>query len=837
MNKQRAELHLHTTMSVMDGVSTVTDYIKAAIQEKLSAIAITDHASVQSFPEAYKTMSKYADSGPSLKLIYGNEIYMVDDISKNEKVNSYKGMKLHASVLAVNKTGLKNLYKLVSLANTDYFYKVPRTPKSELKKYREGLLIGSGCDCGELYYAIADGVSDDKLLEIASFYDYLEVVPIDNFGYYVDNYYVENYEGFVAINKKIVEIGDKAGKLVVAVSDAHYAYESDDICRNILLNYKGYEDYSNQPDLSMRTTDEMLEEFQYLGDEKAYEIVVVNSNKIADMVDDLFSPIDTDINYQADIGELVALTYEKLGEKYGENIPQECLDRIDEELSVIGQNERNIYNILLSAKLVGGATEEGLTVGTRGSVASSYIAYLLGITEINPLEAHYFCPNCNYIEFHNEYNCGTDMEDKICRCGTKLQKDGFTIPHETFFGIDGVRNVDIDFNFPPEYQREAFEHLKEIVDSETIRCGRIVTLSEKAARIMVDEYCEKEDIMLSEDQINKLVEKLSHVKRTTGMHPGGVFVIPKGKEITDYTPVQYPADRKETGVTTTPFDCYPLMDLLKIDILGHDMPSMLKHLEKLTGVKSKDIPLDDKKTQKLFSEMRTCGIPEFGTQYIREYLMYKIDMDSFDNLIRISGFAHGTDVWYENGENLIEEGIKISDIVSCRDDVMLYLVSRGLEKNEAFRISERIRKGMGLTDDQYNMLVDNGVEKWRLDSWNKIKYLFPRAHCASYVLIAYRVAYYKAHYPLEFYCAYFSMNADRFDSDLLVNNADVLYQKIERLKNSKELSFNTQKLDMMEVCQEMYDSGFEFVSDYIKNDTFESFFIEDGKLRPKLRYK
>lgn len=1021
--KKRAELHLHTTMSAMDGVSTIKDYINAAICEKMPAIAITDHASVQAFPEAYSIMKRYGDLDFRTKLIYGNEIYMVDDkpkavigisdeglngeftvvdiettgldpfkdkiteiaaykikdsaiidsfttlvnpeveiseeisnitgitndmvkdaptikpalksfvefcdgsvivahnarfdisflksaskecnvdfaptyidtltIAKTllpecrrykltticeelkiehtsqhrafgdakataemflafceklkamhvdtvEKINevmtaSKRGRRVHATILVLNRSGLKNLYKLVSIANTENFYKVPITLKSDLKEFREGLLIGSGCDCGELYGAVRDGLSNDELVSIAEFYDYLEVVPTENFEYYIESGYANDREDLVAINKKIIEIGEITGKPVVAVSDAHYAHKDDIVCRKIVMQHQGYVDYNNQPLLSMRTTDEMLAEFSYLGEDKAYEIVVENPNEIVEKVDDLFSPIETEITYDADIKELVDLTYKKLNEKYGDRVPQECLNRIDWELSIIGQNERSIYNILLSAKLVEGAIVEGWTVGTRGSIASSYIAYLLGITEINPLEAHYYCPECHYVEFHNEYSCGADMDDKICECGTKLQKDGFTIPHETFFGIDGTRDIDIDFNFSLEYQVEALEHLKKLVGTETVHCGTISTLSDKLARTMVSEYCKKEGVELNKSTKEEIVRQLSYVKRTTGMHPGGVLVLPKDKEIYDYTPVQYPANYSDYGVYTTHFDYYSLLDLLKVDILAHDMPSMLRYLEKLTGINSKDIPLDDEKTKALFSSMKTRGVPEFGTRYVREYLMSKIDTDTFDNLIRISGLSHGTDVWYDNGENLIEEGVKISDIVSCRDDVMLYLITLGLERKEAFRISDRIRKGKGLTEEQYCMLLNEGVEEWRLESWNKIKYSFPRAHATSYVLLSYRIAYYKAHYPLEFYAAYFTINSELFNADILINNAEELPKEIQKINNSKSRTNKLDLLALMEVCQEMYDAGYKFVSDKIKKEKFTSFFVEDGKIRPRIK--
>ena len=579
----------------------------------------------------------------------------------------------------------------------------------------------------------------------------------------------------------------------------------------------------------------MLLEFDYLPKEKAYEIVVKNTNEIADMVDDMIPPVEMEANYEADIKELENLVYKKLREKYGKNIPKEFLNRAEQELSVIGEIQSNVYLMLLTFKLVETATKKGWTVGNRGSVASSYIAYLLGITEINPLDAHYYCPKCHYVEFHNEYNCGVDMEDKMCECGTKLTKDGFTIPPETFFGIDGSFDIDIDLNFPSEYQAKALEDLKKITGLETVRCGTVNTISYKVALAMINQYCKKEGIKLNKYQKEEIADKLSYVKRSTGIHPGGVFIIPKGKEICDYSPIQNPADCFDYGYITH-FDFHSIdrfAGLIKLNILTNDTPSMLRQLEKLTGTKTKDIPLDDEKTMKLFSNGKTLGIPEFGTDYVRECVMDKVKTYSFDNLIRISGLSHGTDVWYDNGENLIAEGKELSDIVSCRDDVMLYLVSHGLEREESYKISERIRKGKGLTEEQYDMLINEGVEIWRLDSWNKIKYSFPRAHAASYVLLAYRVAYYKAHFPLEFYCAYFNINVDDFNPEILIDKAKELPKEIKKMKENKELSaWKQDLLTNMKVCQEMYDAGYKFVTGNIKNKKFDSFCIENGMLKP-----
>ena len=841
-------------MSTMDGVSTPRDYINAALfgeqgHSMLSAIAITDHASVQAFPDAYREFERLQSLDVNLKLIYGNEIYMTD-----------KGEIYQTSILVLNKKGLKNLYKLVSLANTEYFDQVPKTPKSELKKNHNGLLIGSGCDAGELYHAVRDGKSDNELMEITKFYDYLEVVPTGNFEYYIEQGYAKDREDLIAINKKIVAIGERAAKPVVAVSDAHYADEKDKICRKILMQYKGYENYEQQPLLSMRTTDEMMAEFAYLSEEKAYEIVVENTNKIADMVNVLIPPVDGDVNdkkniYAADIKKLRDLIFEKLWQKYGlqhfnpkefvdlilkklwkkygEDMPSECWRRFQQEFSMIGKNQINIFNLLLSAKLVERAGDKGWTVGNRDSVASSFIAYLLGITEINPLPAHYYCPKCHYVEFHNEYNCGVDMADKTCQCGTKLEKDGFTIPHETFFGPGCFSyDIGIDFYCAKEYQKEAFLHVKELTGSEIVRLGTVNFISRKMAFSMVNQYCKKEEIQLDQDQKEEIVGKLSHVKHFTDIYPGEVLLVPQGNEIYNYTPIQYPDGCFDYGYITH-FDFYSIhyfVGLIKFCILGHDTLSMIRQLEEFTGIKSNDILLDDKKTMKLFLSGKTLGISEFGTDYVRECVMNQVKTYSFDNLIRIFGLSQGTGVWSKNGEQLILKGKKLSDIVSFRDDVMLYLISRGIERKEAHKISERIRRGRRLTEEQYDMLISKGVEKWRLDSWNKIQYSIPRARAASHVLLAYRLAYYKAHFPLEFYCAYFNIHVDDFNPEILINKAQELPGKAPKITNRKSSLYA-----LMKVCQEMYDSGYKFTVDQIQKGKIEKFSIENGMLKPKMK--
>jgi len=639
----------------------------------------------------------------------------------------------------------------------------------------------------------------------------------------------------IEINKTIVELGKKINKPVVAVSDAHYIYSEDELCRKILMHHKGYDDYNNQPNLRMRTTQEMMQEFSYLDEETAIQIVVENTNSIADMVEDTFSPIDECAEYVGDFDKLKGLTYAGAYKYYGNNLPAQVVERIEWELNMLKENSRSVYNYLLCADLVEKAEMKGYVVGTRGSVASSLVAYLIGITEINPLEAHYICPKCNYVEFQDEYSCGVDMPDKNCsHCDSELIKDGFTIPAETFFGLDGERDIDIDLLFAPEYLNEAKKKLKELVGGDIINAGTIGTIQQRYAYRMIEKYCKNENLKLTDNTEIELAERLSKVKKTAGIHPGGILVIPNKKQLYDYTPIQFPNGNTNAQCLESHFDFYSLLHLLKVDIHAHDDPAMLKMLENMTGISVRDIPLDDKETMELLTKGSTLGISEFKAPFVRNQMIPQIKPETFDDLIRISAASHGTDVWTDNADVLVDNGIPFSETVSARDDVMLYLIKNRADRSKAYKISERIRKGKGLTEEQYDDLLERGVEQWRLDSWNKIKYSFPRAHAANYVLMAYRIAYFKTHYPLEFYCAFFSVNSYLFDADALINEKKKLKQRIADITEEPECGCDSE-LMMMQVCQEMYDKGFDFVSDKIKNESFDSFFIEEGKLRPRLK--
>lgn len=843
MNKERVELHLHTNMSGMDGINTASEYVEEAKKHGMSAIAITDHSVVQAFPEAYKAAQKN-----DIKLIYGMEGYFVDDtekgISNISKINEcnnvpyYKGKRYHITILVENKIGLKNMYRLVSKSYTEHFWKVPIILKSELIKYREGLIYGSACSEGEIFEAVLEDKSHEELDKISDFYNFLEVQPIENNKHLIETGRVADEDGLRELNKRIVDLGKRNSKMVVASGDVHFLNVDDAECRKILMHNRGFENCDSQPDLRLKTTDEMINEFSYLGEDTAKEIVIRTPNIIADLVDDdieLFPQINNYPKMKDSEEQIRMRSYNCARKQYGENIPHFVEERLNWELERIIENGyADLY--MIASEIVKPSHEKGYVVGSRGGIASSIVAYFLNITEINPVAPHYYCEKCGYAELNDSANCGCDLPDKICpECGRELLKDGFNITAETFMGAEGDREPDMDFNFAPEIWDEIVAELKVMFgENHIVRAGTIAQISEKLARRYLEEYCNEKEIVYSSVKENEYIRKLQNVKRTTGIHPGGFYIIPQETEISDYTPIQHPAKNVNMDVVTTHFDNWSLLgSLFKFDILMHDTQSMLHKLEQFTGVNPETIPLNDEKTMKLFSEVRTCGVPEFYTDFVKN-MMETTGINSFDDLIRISGLSHGTGAWFGNGECAIEEGVKLSDLISTRDDITSYLCKNGYENKEAFKIAEMVRKGKGLTKEQEEEMYQNGIPEWYIDSCNTVKYLFPRAHTASYILLAYRVAYYKAHYPLEFYCAYFTVNADRFDADLLINNSDELKDRIAEYRESDEYS-KQEKRYLMEVCQEMYEAGFDFVSDKINSGKIEGFSIENCKLRPETK--
>ena len=761
----------------------------------------------------------------------------------------------HAIVLAKDKVGLKNLYKLISISNLDYFYKKPRMLRSILQKHREGLILGSACEQGELFRAIVEGKSDEELEEIASFYDYLEIQPLGNNMFMVRDGTVKGINDLIAFNKKVVEIGDKLNKPVVATCDVHFMDPEDEIYRRILQAGQGYDDADQQAPLYFRTTEEMLKEFEYLGKEKAYEIVVTNTNKIADMCEK-FSPI---ADYKAAPyidgceNTIRELTMKRAHELYGDPLPEIVQNRIDKELDSIIKNGFSVMYII-AQKLVAKSNEDGYLVGSRGSVGSSFVANMTGITEVNSLQPHYRCPNCKYSDF-TDYGVknGFDLPDKDCpKCGHKLDKDGMDIPFETFLGFDGDKEPDIDLNFSGEYQAKAHRYTEVIFGKgTTFKAGTIGTIADKTAYGYVKKYYEERHIPINNAEVIRLAQGCTGVKRTTGQHPGGIIVVPVGNEIFEFCPVQHPADDPNTDIKTTHFDYHSIdQNLLKLDILGHDDPTMIRMLQDMTKVDPKKIPLDDKETMSIFSSTKalgvteeqihspvgTFGIPEFGTKFVRGMLVDTMPT-KFEELLRISGLSHGTDVWLNNAQSLIEAGtIKLEDAICTRDDIMLYLIKKGMPPKPSFKIMECVRKGKGLTEEQETLMRENDVPDWYIDSCKKIKYMFPKAHAAAYVTMAFRIAWFKVHIPMAYYTAYFSIRADAFDSEYMIHGKEKVINKMREIdaEGNAATAKDKDMYSTLEIVLEMYERGIKFLPIDLYESDATKFIMEEDGIRPPL---
>ncbi len=761
----------------------------------------------------------------------------------------------HAIILAKDKVGLKNLYKLISISNLDYFYKKPKILKSILKQYEEGLLLGSACEQGELYRAIVEGKSEEELEEIAEFYDYLEIQPLGNNLFMVRDGTVSSVNDLMEMNKKVVALGEKLNKPVVATCDVHFMDPEDEIYRRILQAGQGYDDADEQAPLYFRTTEEMLKEFEYLGKEKAYEIVVTNTNKIADMCEKI-SPI---ADYKATPyiegceDTIREITMKRAHELYGDPLPEIVQQRIDKELDSIIKNGFSVMYII-AQKLVAKSNEDGYLVGSRGSVGSSFVANMTGITEVNSLQPHYRCPNCKYSDF-TDYGVknGFDLPDKDCpKCGTKLEKDGMDIPFETFLGFDGDKEPDIDLNFSGEYQAKAHRYTEVIFGKgTTFKAGTIGTIAEKTAYGYVKKYFEERNKPINNAEVLRLAQGCTGVKRTTGQHPGGIIVVPVGNEIYEFCPVQHPADDTSTDIKTTHFDYHSIdQNLLKLDILGHDDPTMIRMLQDITGVDPKSIPLDDKETMSIFSSTKalgvtesqihsqvgTFGVPEFGTKFVRGMLV-DTKPTKFEELLRISGLSHGTDVWLNNAQSLIEAGtIKLEDAICTRDDIMLYLIKKGLPPKPSFKIMECVRKGKGLTEEQETLMRENNVPDWYIDSCKKIKYMFPKAHAAAYVTMAFRIAWFKVHIPQAYYTAYFSIRADAFDSEFMIHGKEKVIDKMREIdaQGNAATAKDKDMYSVLEIVLEMYERGFKFLPiDLYESDATKFIMTPDG-IRPPL---
>ncbi|HEY9575038.1 MAG TPA: PolC-type DNA polymerase III, partial [Lachnospiraceae bacterium] len=801
-----------------------------------------------------------------IEMLKEREIYSLDELNQKaaSSVNTIRKTRAnHAIILATNEIGRINLYTLVSESHLTYFNRQPKIPKSLYLKYKEGLIIGSACEAGELYQAILNGRSDTEIARLVRFYDYLEIQPIANnlFMLAKEDGLVHTKEDLQNINKKIVKLGEEFHKPVVATCDVHFLNPEDEIYRRIIMKGKGFDDADSQPPLYLRTTEEMLEEFSYLGYEKAREVVITNTNKIADMCEKI-SPIHPDkfppVIENSD-QNLRDICYTKAKEIYGENLPIQVEQRLERELNSIISNGYAVMYII-AQKLVWKSNEDGYLVGSRGSVGSSLAATMAGITEVNPLSPHYICPNCHYSDFESDEvraysgSAGCDMPDKDCPvCGKKLNKEGFDIPFETFLGFEGDKEPDIDLNFSGDYQAKAHKYTEVIFgEGQTFKAGTIGTLADKTAYGYVKKYYEENGIMKRSCEIERILQGCTGIRRSTGQHPGGIIVLPLGENINMFTPVQHPANDMNSDIITTHFDYHSIDgNLLKLDILGHDDPTMIRMLEDLTGIDAKTIPLDNKEVMSLFAgtkalkispediggcKLGCLGIPEFGTDFAMQMLI-DTNPQAFSDLVRIAGLSHGTDVWLGNAQTLINEGkATIATAICTRDDIMIYLINMGVDAAMSFKIMESVRKGKGLSKEWEAEMVKHQVPDWYIWSCKKIKYMFPKAHAAAYVMMAWRIAYFKIFHPQAYYAAYFSIRANAFSYELMCLGKDRVEFHMQQIKAKGDAASNKEEDQYkdMRIVQEMYARGFSFWPLDIYKAKAHHFQVIDGKIMPSI---
>ncbi len=877
--EKRVELHCHTNMSAKDAVSCAGDIINRAYKWGHKAIAITDHGVVQAYPEAAAAVKSIRKSGGEFKVIYGVEAYFADD---SEEKDITKLPRHHQIILVKNLAGLKNLYKIVSSAHIDNFYKRPLSLKSIIDANREGLIIGSACEQGELYKAIVAGAEHDELIRIAKYYDYLEIQPLGNNEFMVressvvrtdkkgqvkENPFknVTSLEVIKEFNRKVVRIADELGIPVVATGDVHFLKKEDSVIRKILMAGQGFDDFDNQAPLYLKTTSQMLEEFEYFG-ERAREFVIDNPAKIADMVSDDVIPVP-DGNYPPVIegsDELLRdICWERTRSIYEHKgvLPETVEKRLEKELNAIINNGFSIMYVS-AQKLVAYSEANGYLVGSRGSVGSSFAATMAGISEVNPLPPHYYCPNCRKSEFflQGEVGSGFDLPEKNCpECGKPYKRDGHNIPFETFMGFKGDKVPDIDLNFSDEFQTEVQKYTETLFGSENVfKAGTISTVAEKTAYGFAKAYAEKKNITLSSAELNRLAGLVegSKIKQTTGQHPAGMIVVPRDKTIYDFCPIQHPADDVNSTVITTHFDFHSIHDtILKLDELGHVVPTTYKYLEEYTGIPVSEVSMSDPKVYSLFvstdalnvkpedidSQTGTFCLPEFGTKFVREMLI-DCKPKNFSDLLQISGLSHGTDVWLGNAKDLIDNGTcTISEVIGTRDNIMVYLIHKGMEEGRAFKITETVRKGLvakgKVTAEDWGKMESDmravGVPEWYIDSCHKIKYMFPKAHAAAYVISALRVAWYKVYRPIEFYCAYFTARPEDVDVPTVLKGRAAVQGYITMIKN-KGRDASKKELDVynnMLIFNEMMSRGLEILPIDLEHSHAVKYVPENGKMR------
>ncbi len=869
--EKRVELHLHTNMSAMDGMTSAKELVSRAIAWGHKAIAITDHGVVQAFPEACNTAAK-----AGIKIIYGMEGYLVDDdafyddygfgvddeipAEYIEKVRAEKTY--HIIIIAKNTQGLKNLYKLITDSNLNFFKRRPRIPRHRLMQFREGLIIGSACEAGELYRALVDQKSDEDILRIASFYDYLEIQPNGNNAFMLRSQ-DERYERFKTVedlenvDRQIIHIADKLGKMVVATCDVHFIDPGNAVFREILMTSMGFSDASQQAPLYFRTTEEMLAEFAYLGEETAKEVVITNPNKIADLCESGMTPFPRGTfppSLEGADEDLTRICWERTKKDYGDPVPENVAKRLEKELKSIISNGFGVL-YMIAQKLVQNSEEHGYYVGSRGSVGSSFVAHAAGISEVNPLPPHYICKKCKHSEFFMDGSVGSgyDLPPKDCpNCGIPMHRDGHDIPFETFLGFKGDKQPDIDLNFSGEYQFYAHRYTEELFGIDhTFKAGTIGTIADKTAYGFVKKWLEVKGITVNRAEEDRLTKGCTGVKRTTGQHPGGMVVVPASNDAEDFTPIQHPADDVSGGLRTTHFDFHSLHDtILKLDNLGHDVPTLYRHLEDSTGINVFDVDICDPKLYELLTspeplgvtaeeigcETGTLSLPELGTPFVRGMLM-EAKPKNFSDMLQISGLSHGTDVWLGNAQELIKNGTcTISEVIGTRDNIMVYLMHKGLEPDMAFKIMEIVRKGNAtklLTEAHIKAMKEHNVPDWYIDSCMKIKYMFPKAHAAAYVSAAMRLAWYKVYKPTEYYATYMTVRGEDLDTVAIMEGRGAVKQLMNSILNKgHEATAKEENMYVaMQVVNEMMARGVEFLPIDLYKSHATVYKLEDGKIR------